>query len=422
MRIKITIFFILVCFGYISKAQGTLSFLNVIEENHFLENETIHGRHMVMLGASSLGSVSNVKMNLLKPFIFGGFISEEVKNENLSLLEKSNSGGFSLNSEIMTAHRTDEIFGKNTMLFFGMGYKNVMEFSFSDAHARLLLQGNKASVGEQIDLKGLRFCNFNYGGVRLGFTKYIIINDDFSHYYGFSLGYLRSFSHINADVHSGLFYTQANGYDLSLNAEYTLQRSDTSSLAFFKGQGMNASLFYGAKYKNRFGFNIGIEDLGYLKWKNALSSEKEIHHLFSGIELIDITQADEASSLSSVADSIRTSIVYPQTSEDYYMLLPMAVMMRVSYRFYKSFGAETYVRYFPNSIRNFEAMFKFNACFFNQSLRVSPFVYATGYGSISPGLELALVNKKRIYIEAGCYSLNFWQATLGGFATFGYKF
>lgn len=422
MRIKITIFFILVCFGYISKAQGTLSFLNVIEENHFLENETIHGRHMVMLGASSIGSVSNVKMNLLKPFIFGGFISEEVKNENLSLLEKSNSGGFSLNSEIMTAHRTDEIFGKNTMLFFGMGYKNVMEFSFSDAHARLLLQGNKASVGEQIDLKGLRFCNFNYGGVRLGFTKYIKINDDFSHYYGFSLGYLRSFSHINADVHSGLFYTQANGYDLSLNAEYTLQRSDTSSLAFFKGEGMNASFFYGAKYKDRLSVNVGIEDLGYLKWKNGLSSEKKVDHQFSGIEIIDITKADEENSLNSVVDSLQNSLVYPDKIEDYHMLLPMAAMMKVSYRFTEHFGSEFFVRYFPNSIRNFEAMFQLNACFFNQSIRISPFVYSSGYGSVNPGLELAVLNVKNIFIKVGCYSLNFSQATLGGFATFGYKF
>ncbi|MDD2346589.1 MAG: hypothetical protein PHY85_10675 [Bacteroidales bacterium] len=422
MRLKITILFVILCIGSIGQAQGILSFLNNIEENQFLENETIQGRHILTIGGSAIASVSNAKMSLVKPFIFGGNISEEIKNENLSSFKKSNPSGFSLNSEIMTAHRTDEIFGKNTMLFFGIGYKNVGEFNFSEQHARLLLQGNQATVGKQIDLKDFQINAFDYGGVRLGFAKYVAKRDDFQHYYGFSFGYLKSFSHFHANVRSGSFYTQANGYDLFLDAQYTLQRSDTASLAFFKGQGMNASLFYGAKYKNRFGFNIGIEDLGYLKWKNALSSEKEIHHLFSGIELIDITQADEASSLSSVADSIRTSIVYPQTSEDYYMLLPMAVMMRVSYRFYKSFGAETYVRYFPNSIRNFEAMFKFNACFFNQSLRVSPFVYATGYGSISPGLELALVNKKRIYIEAGCYSLNFWQATLGGFATFGYKF
>lgn len=422
MRIKISILFVLVCFGSIVKAQGTLSFLNVIEENYFLENETIKGRHMLMLGGSALASVSNAKMNLLKPFVFGGYISEDVKNENLSLLKKSNSGGFSLNSEIMTAHRTDEIFGKNTMLFFGVGYKNRTEFDFSDAHARLLLQGNKASVGEQIDLKGFRFHNFDYGGVRLGFAKYKMKSDDFHQYYGFSLGYLRSFSHINADVHAGSFYTQPNDYNLSLNAEYILERSDTASLSFFKGEGMNVSFFYGAKYKNRLSFNIGMEDLGYLKWKNGLSSEKKVNHLFSGIELIDITKADEVNSLNSVADSIQNSLVYPDKIEDYYMLLPMAAMIKVSYRFTEYFGAETFVRYFPNSVRNFEAMFQLNACFFNQSIRISPFVYSSGYGSVNPGIELAVLNVKNIFIKAGCYSLNFSQATLGGFATFGYKF
>lgn len=422
MRFKITILFVFVCFVSMVKSQGTLSLINIIEENQFLENETIKGRHMLVIGGSAMASVSNAKMNLVNPFIFGGFISEEVKNENLQLLKKSNPSGFSLNSEIMTAHRTDEVFGKNTMIFFGIGLKNVGEFNFSDAHVRLLLQGNRASVGEQIDLKDFQIHNFNYGGVRLGFAKYVTKSEDFQQYYGFSLGYLKSFSHFNAKVHSGSFYTQANGYDLSLIAEYTLQRSDTSSLTFFKGEGMNASLFYGANYKNRFSFNIGLEDLGYLKWKNGLSSEKKEQHLFSGIELIDITKADQASSLSSVTDSIRSSLVYPETNEDYRMLLPMAAMMRVSYRFTEYFGAETYVRYFPNSVRNFEIMFQLNAYLFNQSLRVSPFVYASGYGSVSPGLELALVDTKRIYIEVGCYSLNFSQATMGGFATFGYKF
>lgn len=422
MRFKITILFVFVCFVSMVKSQGTLSFLNIIEENQFLENETIKGRHMLMLGGSALGSISNAKMNLLKPFVFGGFISEEMKNENLTLFKKSNAGGLSFNSEIMTAHRTDEIFGENTMLFFGIGYKNVAEFNFSDAHARLLLQGNKASVGEQIDLNALQFYNFDYGGVRLGFVKCLKKSDDFNQYYGFSLGYLRGFSHIDANVHSGSFYTQNNGYDLSLNAKYSLQRSDTNSLVFFKGEGLNTSFFYGAKYKNRLSINVGIEDLGYLKWKNGLSSEKHVDHQFSGIELIDITKADEVGSLNSAADSIQNSLVYPDKSENFRMLLPMAFKMKVSYRFDKHFGAETYVRYFPNSIRNFEVVFQLNVCFFNQSIRISPFVYASGYGNINPGLELAVLNVKNIYTKAGCYSLNFSQATLGGFVTLGYKF
>jgi hypothetical protein len=407
--------------GIFAKSQGTLSLLKNMEENHFLENETMQGRHIFMLGGSAMASISEAKMNLLKPFVFGGIITDEIKNENLGLFNQSNQAGFSMNSEIITAHRTDEIFGKNTMLFIGIGYRSMSELNFSDAHARLILEGNKSSINNPIDLKALQFESIDYAGVRLGFAKYLKQSDNIHHYYGFSLGFLQSVSHFKTAVHTGTFSTQPNSYDLDLNTQYLLQRSDTSGLSLFKGQGFNASFFYGTKIKNRFGFSIGIEELGILSWKNGLSSEKNVHHQFSGIAIQDITQTDNVQSLQCLTDSIRNSLVYPERVKNYNTLLPMSVVGSFSYRYNKHVGAESFVRFFPISVRNLEAMFQINTYLFNQSLRVSPFVYSSGYRTVSPGIEVAYINGKNIYVKAGSYSLNFSQATLGGFAAIGYK-
>ncbi len=421
MKNRLLILLVLLIIGNWVKSQGTLSLLKNMEENHFLENETMQGRHLFMIGGSAMASVSEAKMNLLKPFIFGGFITDEVKQENLSQFKKSNQAGFLMNAEFLTAHRTDEIFGKNTMIFIGIAYRKTGELNFSDDQARLILEGNKSSLGKSIELNDMSFENFDYGGLRIGFAKYLKNSDSINHYFGFSLGYLQSFSHFKMNAHSGTFSTQPNGYDLDLNARYQLQRSDTSNLSFFTGQGFNASFFYGAKIKNRFGFNIGIEELGFLSWKNGLSSEKDIHHQFSGIAIEDITQADDVQSLQCLTDSIRNSLVYSERADKYQMILPMAAVASISYRHNKYVGAESFVRFFPISVRKFEAMFQLNGYLINQSLRISPFIYSSGFGTITPGLEMAFVSGKRIFVKAGCYSLDFSQATLGGFAAFGYK-
>lgn len=420
MKKRIFTLILFLTIGFWAQSQSTLTLLKNMEENHFLENETLEGRHMFMLGGSALASISNAEMSLLKPFVFGGHITDDVKASNLSLLKESNKAGFSLNTELLTAHRTDEIFGKNSMLFIGISYRNFGDFLFSKQQAQLILEGNSALVGQNISLKNLHYQNLAYGSLRVGFAKQLKKSENRQHYYGLSLGFVNAVSHFSVSSKSGFFNTETETYNIQLDAEYDLKRSDTSNLSLFKGQGVSSSLFYALQTK-KLGFHIGIEELGLISWKNGMNENKKLQHHFSGIAISDITKADEVSSISTVADSIRNSLVYAEKTEDYQTLLPMSAVASISYRHNLTWGIEGYVRYYPNLIRGMEGALQLNTYFFKQRLRVSPFVYSSGYGTYNPGLELAMINVKKIYIKTGCYSLLFSKATLGAYTAIGYK-
>lgn len=423
MKNKYILFVFLFQISVSINAQGIIDMVKSLEENKFLENDKIEGRHFILADGNGLISSSTVQSSMLNPIVFGGSISENAKLDTYKHLTNSNLAGIHLNSELVTGHRTDELFGSNSMIFIGIGYRNFNETRFSGDVFKLIFSGNTALVDEEIDLKNQSFTAFSYSDFKIGFVrKKLKENSKNTYTYGFNFGYIKSFSHFNVNIKSGTFYTAPNTYEMTLESKYHLERSDTANTNFFNGQGGYLSFFYGFNIEDHFACKFSIEDLGFISWNHALKSDKVIQHTFSGIQISDITKIDESTSnLDQLADSLRNSVVYPNSATSYTQMLPASMNINMQYRIIPQIGAESMIRIFPNSLRRFECMGMIHIYPFKDHLRISPFIYNSGYGSWSPGMEFSIFNLKHFYIKAGTYSFEFKKSTYGGYTSIGLK-
>ncbi len=421
VRLK-TIFFFLFIASVSVFGQNTLNLIKSLEENNFLENENITGRHIILTEGSALISSSSIQSSMFNPIIFGGNITEKTKLESYSHLTNSNTAGLHIQSYITTAHRVDELFGKNSMIFIGLGYRNFLETRFSEDVFKLMFSGNTQFVGQELDLKNQQFQSYTYSDFKIGFVRKKT-NEDLkkSRMYGFSLGYIKSFSHFNVNIHTGTFFTAPETYQMSLQSDYNIERSDTNQ-PVFSGQGGYLNLFYSFDIEKKFSFKLSIDDIGFINWNNGLKSEKIVQHTFSGIEIKDITNIEESTSgLNNLADSLQKSIVYPNTITSYNTILPISAAISMQYKIIEQIGVESFIRVFANSIRTFECMGMVHIYPFKKYLRISPFIYNSGYGTWTPGLELSTFNLKHFYFKAGTYSFEFNKSTYGGYASIGFK-
>lgn len=419
---KKIIFFLLFMASCTLFGQSSINLIKSLEENNFLENENITGRHFIFAEGAALVSSSSIRSSMLNPIIFGGNITENTKLDNYQHLTNSNIAGFHLQSGITTAHRVDELFGKNSMIFIGLGYRNFLETKFSGDVFKLLFSGNTQFVDKELDLKNQQFQSYTYSDIKIGFVrKKVDENLKRKRIYGFSLGYIKSFSHFNVNICSGTFFTAPETYQMSLQSNYDIARSDTNQFVF-SGQGGYLNLFYGFDIEKVFSFKLSIEDIGFINWKNGLKSEKMVQHEFSGIDINDITHIEESTSgLDNLADSLQNSLMYPNTITSYYTVLPANAAISMQYQIIEQIGIESYIRIFTNSIRKFECMGIVHIYPIKKYFRISPFIYNSGYGTWTPGMELAVFNLKHIYFKAGIYSFEFNKSTYGGYTSFGFK-
>ncbi len=403
--------------------QGTLELIKSMDENNFLENEKTEGRHFIIANGLGLASSSSVQSSMFNPIIFGGNISEEIKLDNYKGLKNSNVAGVHLQSNITTIHRTDELLGKNTAIFMGLGYRNYNETKFSGDFFKLIFSGNTQFVGKELDIKNQLFQSYSYSDFKIGFVrKKIDENLKKGITFGFSLGYIKSFSHFNVNTESGSFYTAPETYQMTLESNYKLERSDTINNSAFSGQGGYLNLFYGFDLEETFSCKISIEDIGFIRWKNGLKSDKVIQHTFSGIEFSSITKIDESTgNVNNLADSLRNSIVYPNTVQSYNTILPASAAISMQYKIIEQIGVESFIRIYTNSIRTLECMGMIHYYPFKSFLRISPFIYNSGYGNWTSGLELSIFNLKHFYFKAGTYSFEFKKSTYGGYSSIGFK-
>ena len=224
---------------------------------------------------------NSLNKDFLNTMLYGGYISEEMKNNWIALGNENNNiinaqirNGFSFKYNL-----------KNGSIGFSFSDVNILNTNFSDNLLHLLLKGNYNFQGETLDLSNTSMRASRFQQYKILFSKEIentIING--------GLSYLSGNHHASYILGNSYIYTAPFG--TSLDIEYNINAfiTDTSNLSAFvnNGNGIAIDLSTELKTKNN-NIHFSISDLGFIMWnESSITFATDSIFNFQGIEVDNI--------------------------------------------------------------------------------------------------------------------------------------
>lgn len=164
---------------------------------------------------------------------------------------------------------------------------------------------------------------------------------------------------IDTGVNGQLFssYPEQFRVENSLGYQILTQKYSSGSNYFsnFGNPGFAIDLGFANKVSKQFEFSMSLIDLGFIAWKQDLTTYSENgHYLFQGLNLVvpANTSPDIENLVKALNDSVRT-IFYPEkTATSFTLLLPVKLYIAAEYKINNnvSFGALARIRMFNNLI------------------------------------------------------------------------
>ena len=230
--------------------------------------------------SSFLFESNSLNKDFLKSMIYGGYISEEMKNNWIALGNQNNI----INSQIKNGFSFKYNL-KNGGVGFSFSDVNILNANFSDNLLDLILKGNYNYQGETLDLSNTIIRASRYQQYKILFTKEIkntIINGGVSYLFGNH--------HASFILENGYIYTAPFGTDLDLEYSINAFITDTSNLSAFvhNGNGVAIDLSTDLKTKKH-NIHFSISDLGFLIWnESSITFATDSTFNFQGVEVDDI--------------------------------------------------------------------------------------------------------------------------------------
>ncbi len=248
-------------------------------------------------------------------------------NNAVSKLPEKNYISFSARSTIMEGGFKL----RNNYFSLNVTEKAFMNFTFPKELMQLLLQGNGAFIGQEIDLRKLSFDATHYREYGIGWTRALSKKVTM----GGRVKYLYGMENFSTSKSNLSFYTAPDDYSLELTSGYTVNTSSGGGGNYMfglKNTGFAFDLGITYFYTERWKFNASIVDFGSISWKNNVKNyvTADGSYSFNGIDLNEF-MSDSSSSIDNVTDSLSNSFEPTENSDPYKTNIPTHVAFNVSY-------------------------------------------------------------------------------------------
>ena len=179
---------------------------------------------LIISGVADYQSTS-IGKDITKSFIYGGFITDEMKVKTSTKQQLINRFGFDINGEIQYKNHRSKLFKDSTKGFLvKYGIYNFSAIEHSEDVFDLLFYGNSAFIGDTAVIMGSRFDSYTFQKIGLGwFDKYSKSS--------FTLNAIGVHNMLSGRVEEGSLYQSSSidSVDLSLIAQYRRSNSNTLS-------------------------------------------------------------------------------------------------------------------------------------------------------------------------------------------------
>jgi hypothetical protein len=227
---------------------------------------------------------------------------------------------------------------RNNYFSLNITERAMFNFTFPKELFQLLLQGNGAFIGQEIDLRSMAFDATHYREYGIGWTR--ALNKKLT--IGGRLKYLYGMENFSSAKSNLSFYTAPDDYRLELTSGYTINTSTTGNdstgnggnyMFGLKNTGFAVDLGFTYFYSDRWKFNASIIDLGSISWKSNVKNLVTANGSYS-FDGIDINQflSDSASSTENLTDSLSDSFKPTNNSDAYTTKLPTEIYLNSGYK------------------------------------------------------------------------------------------
>ena len=269
-----------------------ISFLIYSQEKNLLEDIS---QNDISFNSYISFESNNLKSDFLNTIVYGGFITNEMKESWI------NSGGIDnkLNAEIINGIRYSFRNRGNNLIYISMTDINYINANFSDDLLKLALYGNFYYQSDTLDFSKTVIRINRYQQYKVGYN-FNLFKNNINWNINTAISYLNGNHHAQYNIDKGFLYTEDLGTSLEMNYDITTMMTDTSNMSPFIGNGNGIAIDIGLNMKKENStFGIQLRDLGMIKWKsNSIINNTDSSFNFSGIEI------DEFNSLPAFNDSI----------------------------------------------------------------------------------------------------------------------
>jgi len=246
---KRKIFYILFSLPFISFAQETDTNHHNITMNNYFTIES-----------------DDLNTSFLNSMLFGGFITDEMKDNWINNGDDNNRLNAELTNSIEYKYSTDKL----NSYYFQLSDVNLINSSFKDDLLKLVFHGNYDYQEETLDFSNTVVRADRYQQYKFGYS-YNIQKQDNLWKINTALSYLNGNHHAQINIKEATLYTSEMGTSLDLNYDINAMMTDTSDISVFAGNGNGVAMDFSIYLdKIKEGYALAIRDLGYINWNEKL--------------------------------------------------------------------------------------------------------------------------------------------------------
>lgn len=247
---------------------------------------------MIDLQSENYYRFMNIRNDMVNRFVFGGYISDDVKGKSSSKLTKNNRFGGETYSTLNFYDFKTKLFKKKRLGYYiGIGYRNYISGNITQDLFNLAFYGNAKYAEQKMDLSELRLNNYSYYKLNIGlFDKKYKSGGNISFLYGNSLmkGQI-----LNAELYSSeeIVNLQATGY---------FRQSDQTKKKWhdFNGWGFSADFKVNIPikwFKRQAIIQIKADNIGFIVWnKGSTTYSVDSTYSFVGFDIQDLLDGNSA--------------------------------------------------------------------------------------------------------------------------------
>ena len=287
----------------------------------------------------------DLNSSFLNSMLFGGFITDEMKDKSINSGDESNQ----INAEITNGIRYEYIIYKLNSYYFQFSDVNLINSSFDDDVLKLTFHGNYDYQEETLDFSNTVIRADRYQQYKFGYI-YNIQKKDNLWQINTALSYLNGNHHAQINIKEATLYTSELGTSLDLNYDINAMMTDTSNMSVFAGNGKGVAMdlsIYLNRGTNDYG--IRIRDLGYINWnKNSIITNTDSSFTFMGVEVQDFNNLPEFN------DSIM-DISFNSNKTNFRSFIPARITLfynkNLDHKYFKNLLISSHSRWQPYEVK-----------------------------------------------------------------------
>ena len=236
--------------------------------------------HQFKWNSSFLFESNSLNKNFLNMFMYGGYITDDMKTEWINSEGEKNiiyaeiSNGLNYNY-----HSKKQSFG------FSFFDRNILNTKCNDDFLRISFEGNYNYQNEILNFDNTNIRADRFQQYKFSYGAKIKRNKIFS-----SISYLKGNHHLSYIIEKGSLYTAPFGTYLDIAYEMNAFITDTSNLTPFanNGNGIAIDLGTSLSFKN-YDLHLSISDLGFIMWDpSSITLATDSSFYFQGVVVEDI--------------------------------------------------------------------------------------------------------------------------------------